>query len=135
MQLHGWIRLDGKGYLTPANCTVKMRWEMASVAMLPRNDTRMTPLMCAAGMGHATAVEMLLQHGAKVKAKDRAGNTALHYACQAPKDGGYAVVQILLKHGADINARNRSGITPLQVALNRGNHKCAGLLRQYGAKE
>lgn len=94
-----------------------------------------TALMYGSGMGHTDVVKVLLQQGADVRARDRIGDTALHYACRARKDTGYPVVQILLQHGADRDARNKGGMSPLQVALSRGNLKCAGLLREHGARE
>ena len=64
------------------------------------------------------------------------------------RHGDVAIVKMLLEAGADVTARNRgkglfgigvprpgSGLTPLGVALEKGHHEVADLLRQHGAKE
>eukprot|EP00873_Tetraselmis_striata_P011408 jgi/Tetstr1/431672/TSEL_021200.t1 len=61
-------------------------------------DTGRTPLMAAAGGGHAPVVALLLQHGAPWNALDKAGRCAGEYAV----DGGHqAVVDMLVQFGCE----------------------------------
>ncbi|RKP02221.1 hypothetical protein CXG81DRAFT_4893, partial [Caulochytrium protostelioides] len=60
-----------------------------------------TPLMRAVQGGHDAIVAYLLDHGARLEARDRAGETALHKAVTAQQ---VAVVDQLLRRGADLHA-------------------------------
>ena len=69
-----------------------------------------TPLMTAVGRPQIENVELLLEAGAKVDARDnRAQETALMIAV---RDNNAAAVRALLDHGADANAATRIGKTP-----------------------
>ncbi|KAL8773444.1 MAG: hypothetical protein Q9209_001547 [Squamulea sp. 1 TL-2023] len=71
-------------------------------------------LFLAAEEGHATTVEMLLDNGAEVDAKDWLGSTALDFA--AP--GGYeTTVRVLLQHGARLDLRDTQGNSVLHWAV------------------
>jgi ankyrin repeat protein len=123
-------------YAAMAGKLQAMEWLLQRGASVNAKDrTGMTPLMHAAGMGHASAVEMLLQRGADIRVKDRTGRTALHLACRLSGDKGVAVVQVLVRYGVDCNERDNFGMSPLKVALDRGNKKCAEVLRQHGVRE
>lgn len=52
-----------------------------------------TPIHLASALGHAEAVRMLIENGAKVESSDQCGFTALHFACQ---NGHLDVVRVLL---------------------------------------
>ena len=72
------------------------------------------PLSWAAMAGHEDVVDLLLQKGASVDARNRDGSTALHGAMFV----GYPnVVRVLMKNGADVNAKNNNGETPLESAV------------------
>ena len=58
-------------------------------------------------------VEILLENGADMAAKNSYGHTPLHQACCF---GELEIVQTLLRHHADINAKGRGDITPLVEA-------------------
>ena len=67
----------------------------------------------------APQLQMLVDHGANVNAKDRVGATPLHYAL-AQWDLNRAGISFLLGHGAQTNAMDLQGCTPLHlVALCR----------------
>lgn len=76
-------------------------------------------------------VSLLLIKGAEVNKKDRAGNTALHYAIwfQAP----IPVLELLLLHGADINSKNNRGFTPLHYASDHRDITYISFLINNGA--
>ena len=74
-------------------------------------------------------MDLLVEHGADVKATYRSGATALHLA--ADLDDG-DIVELLLKHGADINARDGSGATALDEAAEKVYRDTAALLAARG---
>lgn len=67
-----------------------------------------TPLFHAAQKGYCEKIAILIQAGAEVNARDRAGNTPL---MTTHEFGNAEAVQILCKAGADIHARNHQGET------------------------
>lgn len=62
-----------------------------------RNDSRSTPLMVAAALGHVEVVRLLLKQGADANARNQDGITALAYAEVYGHEG---VVALLKQHGA-----------------------------------
>jgi len=75
-----------------------------------------TPLHDAASRGHGAVVEVLIQAGASLEAKNRLANTPLHAAVLSDNT---ETPQILLKAGGDVAARNNAGETPLHLAVTR----------------
>jgi peptidoglycan/LPS O-acetylase OafA/YrhL len=72
-----------------------------------------TALSWAALEGRAEIVELLIEAGADVNAKNRDGATPLHAAAFM---GQLEVAQLLLENGADISAKTYNGDTPLDSA-------------------
>ena len=72
-----------------------------------------TALHAAAAAGHATAMTLLLEHGASVSVTNNYEDTPLHAAA---REGHADVVRALLAHRADPHATNRFGARPLDVA-------------------
>ncbi len=89
-------------------------------------------LMIACQHGSQPIVELLLNAGADVNAKNYSGEVALDYAAL---HGHKEIVQILLDHHADVNVKNDAGATPLSAATSAGKSDIADLLKQHGAKE
>ncbi len=75
-------------------------------------------------------VEMLLQQGIDVKARDANGKTALMYAAER---GDKKSVQLLLKSSAEINAVDANGNSALHYAAAQGNTKTLESLVDAGA--
>ncbi|WP_197507579.1 ankyrin repeat domain-containing protein [Mycobacterium sp. ACS4331] len=74
-----------------------------------------TVVHCAVDANDIDVVEVLLQCGAAVEARDRWGNTALWRAVyQLPESAD--MVAALLDAGADPEAANNHGATPRQLA-------------------
>jgi ankyrin repeat protein len=78
----------------------------------------------AEGVDRAGVVQLLLEAGADVIARDKNGNTAL-ILCVERAD----LALLLIKAGADVNARNDKGIS----ALDASNEDVKRVLREHGA--
>ncbi|XP_021478576.2 poly [ADP-ribose] polymerase tankyrase-1 isoform X3 [Oncorhynchus mykiss] len=89
-----------------------------------------TPLHLAAGYNRVRIVQLLLQHGADVHAKDKGGLVPLHNACSY---GHYEVTELLLKHGACVNAMDLWQFTPLHEAASKNRVEVCSLLLSHGA--
>ena len=59
-------------------------------------------------------LNLLIDHGIDINAKDRFNNTPLHLACGNNNTNS---ARFLLDHGADIHAKNNHGETPLDRAV------------------
>ncbi|MEQ2165971.1 hypothetical protein GOODEAATRI_022705 [Goodea atripinnis] len=89
-----------------------------------------TPLHLAAGYNRVRIVQLLLQHGADVHAKDKGGLVPLHNACSY---GHYEVTELLLKHGACVNAMDLWQFNPLHEAASKNRVEVCSLLLSHGA--
>lgn len=96
------------------------------------NKVGTTVLMKAAEAGKAQSVQMLIDAGASVNAKDTQDNTALHLA--TPKLNA-EVLTALVAGGADLEAKNAKGESALQIAANGLNLAATKLLIQAGAEK
>ena len=74
----------------------------------------MTSLHWAAIHPSPAALELLLNAGADVNAKDKGGDTPLHWTAQ--HNPTPAVLEVLLKAGADPRAMDSLGLTPFAIA-------------------
>jgi len=90
-----------------------------------------TPLMAAAHTGDIPTLELLLEAGAEVNARNEHGGTALMYAAES---GHNAAVALLLDAGAEIDAVESSvGHTALFRAAQSGHLHTVRLLIERGA--
>ncbi|KAI8496903.1 hypothetical protein Bbelb_255580 [Branchiostoma belcheri] len=62
-----------------------------------------TALDWASWHGQTGVVELLIQHGADMEARNSYGETALHVASRRRQTG---VVELLIQHGADVEAND-----------------------------
>lgn len=84
----------------------------------------------AAKAGSLTEVQLLLDNGAAITARDNKGWTPLHWAAFR---GHESVVLLLLEKGQDVNMKNIAGRTALHLAARNGHDAVAGLLIQKNA--
>ncbi|KAH9031841.1 ankyrin repeat protein [Lactarius hengduanensis] len=83
-------------------------------------------------------MQLLIQHGADITARDKSHSTPLHQAsscCWTRRSADEAAdpVPLLIRHGAEVNARDKDDTTPIHLA-SRG--PCADSLQvliQHGA--
>ena len=99
-----------------------------------RVDDGWTPLHSAAHWGHKETVELLINKGANVNAKDsKHKETPLYNAASA---GHRQVAELLIDKGADVNAKRDLGrlqLTPLYAAASEGHKELVELLIANGA--
>lgn len=136
--VHGWGDLHGGGVIgwaaRPGNEEV--------VALLLERGAR-HHIFSAIALGDREAVERLVDEHPECLAHRRSRfeqrQTPLHAACGPPEGlqgaPNHAVLKLLLDLGADVEAEDAKGRTPLAVALLRGDHEAARLLRAAGAHE
>ncbi|XP_053147677.1 neurogenic locus notch homolog protein 4 [Hemicordylus capensis] len=91
-----------------------------------------TPLILATRLGVENMVEELVANRADIRAVDKRGKSALHWA--AAVNNALATL-VLLRNGADKNAQDNRAQTPLFLAAQEGSYKVACLLLQHGAKQ
>src|SRR5437868_4430451 len=84
-------------------------------------------------MERIAIMQILLAHGASVRARNDAGQTPLITACWYPKD--LPQVKFLLAHGAEVNAFDKQGSTALDYAAmeETGGGATASYLLAHGA--
>jgi ankyrin repeat protein len=91
-----------------------------------------TPLHWAAVYGQPASCELLLEHGADLKAADERGQTPLFWAIAGNEP---TIVELLIEHGADVNCKDADGQSPLKYALSKKQDDTAALLREHGGED
>jgi ankyrin repeat protein len=95
-------------------------------------DSIETPFIRLCQSGRKNLVETALKNGkAKFDAKDRLGNTALHYLCTVDMAD---LAEKAIAAGADVSLANNAGQTPLHLAAANGVLPTIRLLLDKGAK-
>ncbi|MBN2270416.1 MAG: ankyrin repeat domain-containing protein [Sedimentisphaerales bacterium] len=106
------------------------RYRKEICGLLVAKGAKLSSIHLAAELGALAQVEVLLEEGIDVNAKDEDGKTPLHLAVQEDhKD----VVQALVSKGADVNAKDNKGMTPIHLATLRNLRDIIDLLISKGA--
>jgi ankyrin repeat protein len=90
----------------------------AGVNASSRNAFRVAPVHAAAATRDAEIMQLLIDHGADVNARQQLGYTALHTAAQL---GDQIMLDLLLAAGADPRAAGEDGKTPADLAAAHGH--------------
>lgn len=135
--LHGWAQKKRSAYdlyHAAQDGRIPEILRLIRVGVSPDffNGTENDTVLCgAAAAGETRAVEVLLEHGAFVDAKDNDGKTAL---LRAASKGHEATVRVLRDHGAHLDIKDDKGRTALVWACHYGKLDTATLLLKLGSK-
>ncbi|KAK4474487.1 hypothetical protein MN116_001637 [Schistosoma mekongi] len=100
----------------------------ADVNASPVPSSRDTALTIAADKGNVKFVNLLLEKGAVVEARNKKGATPLWLA----SNGGHLeVVQSLIQYSADVNSQDNRKVSCLMAAFRKGHINVVRLLVQY----
>ena len=78
----------------------------------------------------AFLINSLINNGANLMAKDKDGNTPLHFASMMGND---LIVHKLISKGVNVNATDNQGVTPIFLANYCGHSNIVNILRNAGA--
>jgi ankyrin repeat protein len=95
----------------------------------------MTPLMVAVRYGWGLeAVELLLEAGADVNARDARGSSVLIRALENRPLINYGIVRSLIERGADVKTKSSKEMTPLMHAAMIDDPGCAAMMLSAGGE-
>jgi serine/threonine-protein phosphatase 6 regulatory ankyrin repeat subunit B len=96
-----------------------------------RNIDGKTPLHTACEYTFDSGlVDVLIQNGAYVNARDTKDNTPLIFACQ---QGNFFSAQLLIENGANVDDKNKDLDTPLHFACHMSKELLVSVLIEHGA--
>jgi ankyrin repeat protein len=104
--------------------------------LLEYHDNEMnTSLHLASQNGHLSIVEVLLEYGANINARNKEGNTALEISC---RKGYFEISKVLINNYTSISIQDdvdqrAQNDHPLHVACHEGAHEVVKLLLLKGA--
>ena len=87
-------------------------------------------LFLAVERGHSEVVQILLEAGVNVNAKDNVSQTPLHRATRRENE---ALIRLLLKYGAAVDCKDDDGRTPWSANARSLNAHILGILLEAGA--
>lgn len=81
---------------------------------------------------HFAVIELLIEKGAHVNARDFSGQTPLHRIAQQRRTDRADIAGLLINAGADITVRGKNRLDPLSLAVQGGNKGIVQLLLSKG---
>lgn len=115
--------------LSSVSCSIVALFTALSFCAAARADT-MPPLLSAVKHQNVTIVRRLLNHGARVDARDSYGYTALFWAAVTNQ---LVLAKLLVARGANVNAAASDGDTPIFAAAVGATLPMVDFLIAHGA--
>jgi ankyrin repeat protein len=125
----GWSPLHLAAHYGHPDVVALLLHNNAPVDLRSTNQMANTALHAAIAGRRSDVVEVLVDAGADVNARQHGGWNALHGAAA---NGDRRVVELLLSRGADAAAANDTGVTAAAIARDRGHTEIAELLERRG---
>jgi ankyrin repeat protein len=88
-------------------------------------------LFCAIADDKIEMIDLILERGGEINAREEGGWTAIHWAA---RNGAMAALRMLLKRGCDVNITNDWKDTPLHEAASEGHLSAVKLLLKQGGR-
>lgn len=95
-----------------------------------KDSQGMTPLFCAARLGHKAVVKLLIDKEADVNCKTATGYIPLHLSAFF---GHMAIAKLLIDKGVDVNSDDSAGFMPLYFAILKNHQGIVEILERAGA--
>ena len=96
------------------------------------NELGNTALHIACFRCYPCLIEVLIEEGANVNARNLKGNTPLIFTCQV---GKAKVAEYLINHGAEVNYFNSNNDTPILIACRNGQSDVLEVLLQHATNK
>ena len=116
---------------TPLDIAIRYNKDSSIICLLLERSmyvSKWPTLSYAIDHADSVLLQLLLNNGADVNAKDLIGDPPLHLAIYR---NNAEIAEILLRNGADVNTQNNAGETPLDYARKYGGQKLIALFEKY----
>lgn len=105
--------------------------ESGEIDVARQNEHGFPPLHVATLTEKPEIIDLLLEQGADINARDKFQSTPLHIAAN---EGLLATTAHLLKYKPDLELRATDGYTPFHFTVSRRRHDVMRLLLEHGAE-